>query len=248
MRRASLFGLTTATVVSLCVGAQGLAATRVNGLTINVTYAAKSLQAKLSNGNVLANGSVVPPGPYSVVVYDGGDDPSPQFAMTGPGVAVASDLNPNGTGVEVPMIFGPFVLEPSASYTIYDAGIGGASIGFTTSATGSSASPDAPAPTQSPAPAAKQVGALALAVTAAGKAIFTSGGKPVKTVAAGSYSVVVGDLSKRAGLFLGHGNARPSVLSGIAAVGTSLHTLRLTRGMWFTETSMNGPKTYFKVV
>jgi hypothetical protein len=130
-----------------------------------VTYGAKSLQAKLSNGNVLANGSVVPPGPYSVVVYDGGDDPSPQFAMSGPGVSVASDLNPNGTGIEVPMTFGPFVLEPSASYTIYDAGIGGTAIGFTTAATGTSASPDATTTTQAPAQAARPLAALALAVT-----------------------------------------------------------------------------------
>jgi hypothetical protein len=74
------------------------------------------------------------------------------------------------------------------------------------------------------------------------------GGKPVKALAAGRYSVVIGDLSKRAGLFVGHAGARPSMLSGLAAVGTSLVTLRLTPGEWFVETSTKGPKTYFKVV
>jgi hypothetical protein len=240
--------LAVAALVSLCAVAPVSAATRVNGLTINVTYAGKALQAKLSNGNVLANGSVVPPGLYSVVVYDGGDDPSPQFAMTGPGVAVASDLNPNGTGIEVPMTFGPFSLDASSSYTIYDAGLGGSSIAFTTAATGTSASPDATTTAQTPAATTKPLAALALAVTPGGKLIFTQGGKPVKKLAAGSYSIVVGDGSKKAGLFVGHGKVSTTTLSGVAAVGTSLLTLRLTPGVWFVEASTRGPKTYFKVV
>ncbi len=40
------------------------------------------------------------------------------------------------------MTFGPFELQPSASYTIFDANMaGGAGIAFTTSATGSSITP-----------------------------------------------------------------------------------------------------------
>ena len=115
--RGSLLGV--AALASLCLSALGSAASGVNGLTINVMYTTSSLQAKLSNGTVLASGTVVPPGPYSVVVYDSSDDSNPLFTMTGPGVSVSSDLNPTGMGIEVPMTFGPFLLEASSSYSIF---------------------------------------------------------------------------------------------------------------------------------
>jgi hypothetical protein len=246
--KAGLLSLTAVAIVALSSAASGPAATHVNGLTINVTYTARSLQATLSNGTALASGSVVPPGLYSLVVYDSGDDPDPQFTMTGPGVSVSSDLNPSGMGIEVPMTFGPFQLDPSSSYVISDAGLAGASIPFTTSATGTSASPNPPTPNPPTLPGKKPSRTLALAVTGSAKPLFTQGGKPVKTLAAGRYSVVVGDLSKKAGLFIGHGSAKPSTLSGVAAVGTNVRTLRLTPGTWFVEASANGPKSYFKVV
>src|SRR5690348_9052808 len=139
--RVSLLGI--AALASLVATALGFASSGVNGLTINVTYSSNSLQAKLSNGTALGSGTVVPPGPYSVVVYDS-EDPTPQFTMTGPGASVSSDLSPNGAGIENPVILGPFVLQPSSSYAIFDANMaGGPHITFTTSATGSSASPDA---------------------------------------------------------------------------------------------------------
>jgi hypothetical protein len=243
----ALVSLSFAAVATLCSSAGGSAATHVNGLTINVTYTAQSLQAKLSNGNALSSGSVVPPGAYSVVVYDSGDDPDPQFTMAGPGVSLASDLRPTGTAIEVPMTFGPFVLEPNASYTIDDPYFGGAPIAFTTSATGTSASPNPSSPFAPTAAGTKSLAALALAVTGSGKLFFTQGGKPVKALPAGRYSVIVADSTKKAGLFIGRGSARPSTLSGVGAVATTLRTLQLTRGTWFVETSMRGPKTYFKV-
>jgi hypothetical protein len=241
----------------------GSALPRDDGLTINVFYSATSLQAKLSNGTALNSGAVVPPGPYSIVVYDSGDDPSPQFTMTGPGAAESSDLDPTGMEIEVPMTFGPFVLQPSSSYAIFDANLGaGAGIAFTTSATGSSVTPGAAgtpaagagqassqgsAASSGGAKGAPTLGTLALTVGANGKPVFTFASKPVKTLKAGRYSLFVGDLSKKAGALIGHGKARPSTLSSAVAVGTSSHTLKLTSGRWFVEASEKGPKIYFTV-
>ena len=256
-----MFGI--AVVASLWLSAPGSAVSRVDGLTINVLYTASSLQVKLSNGTVVGSGTVVPPGPYSVVVYDSGDYPTPQFTLTGPGASVSSDLNPSGMGIEVPMTFGPFVFQPSSSYEISDANMGGASsIAFTTSATGSSAS-SSPAPggsssssNGSPSPAgstsagsaaAKTLGALTLSVGPNAKPSLALGGKPVKALQPGKYLLIAGDSSKKAGLLIGHGTAHPSTLSGAAAVGTSSRTLKLTAGRWFFEASTRGPKIYFTV-
>lgn len=243
-------------MTSLLVCGVGSAASRDDGLTINVFYSATSLQAKLSNGTVLNSGAVVPPGPYSVVVYDSGADPSPQFTMTGPGAEVSSDLNPSGMGIEVPMTFGAFELQPSASYAIFDASMGvSAGIAFTTSATGSSITPGATSPASSNGSAspsggktaATDLGALALTVPANGKLAFTIAAKPVKTLKAGKYLLIVGDLSRKAGALIGHGTAPPSTLSSAGAVGTSSRTLKLTSGRWFVEALKRGPKIYFTV-
>jgi hypothetical protein len=242
----------------------GSAASSADGLTINVTYGSNSLQATLSNGTTLSSGAVVPPGPYSVVVYDSGVDANPSFTVNGPGASVSSDLNPTGTQIEVPMTFGPFVLQPSSSYSISDPTIGGgATITFTTSATGSSISPNTTTTTSSTGTTSsgsstgassstlgsgvvKTLGAMALTVPANGKPILTLSGKPVKTVKAGMYSLVVGDASKRAGAFLGVGE-RLITLSGVTAIGTSLRTITLTRGHWFFEASTKGPRYSFTV-
>jgi hypothetical protein len=246
-----------AVVAAMCVAHLSSAASRVNGGTINVLYSGSSLQARLSDGTVLASGAVVPPGLYSVVVYDAGDDPNPAFSLTGPEASVSSDLNPSGMQIEVPMTFGPFNLPPSSSYTISDTNMaGGPHITFSTAATGSSASASttttttaSPTPSTGPSTpaAAKTLGTLALSVGASGKASLTMGAKPVKTLKAGKYTFFVGDSSKKVGLLIGHGASRPSRLSGGAAVGASLHTLTLTPGKWFVETTTSGPKIYVDV-
>jgi hypothetical protein len=239
----------------LYVSTQGFASADADGLTINVVYVSGSLRATLSNGTGLNSGAVVPPGPYSVVVYDSGDDPAPQFMMTGPDASISSDLDPTGMGIEVPVTFGPFVFGPSASYSIYDAGLGsGSAIAFSTSATGSSASAGASTTVSTGASsgssaigAAKTLGTLVLSVGASGRPSLTLDAKPVKTIKHGRYELIVGDNSKKAGLLLGRGAAQPSTLSGAAAVGTSLRTMTVASGRWYFEPSRAGPKSYFTV-
>jgi hypothetical protein len=240
-----------ALLAAACISGTASATTRVDGLTINVTYSASSIRANLSNGTALTSGTVLPPGPYSVIVYDDSVDPNPMFTMTGPGAVVSSDLNPNGMGIEVPVTLGPFVLAASSSYTISDSNLGGGSvITFTTAATGSSSSPNSspasPAGSSSPA-TTKNNTTLALIAMPSGKPAVTLAGKAVTRLAAGRYSVIVSDLSKKAGLVLGHGALRPVTLSSAAAVGTSVRTVKLTAGKWFLETSTHGPKVYFTV-
>ncbi len=176
--------------------------------------------------------------------------------MTGPGAAVSSDLDPSGMEIEVPMMFGPFELQPSASYAIFDASMGdSAGIAFTTSATGSSITPGDKSPASSNGSASASGGAttaaklasLALTVGANGKPVLTIASKPVRTLKPGKYLLVVGDLSRKAGALIGHGAAPPSTLSSAAAVGASSRTLKLTAGRWYVEASKKGPKDYFTV-
>jgi len=247
--RARLF-FCAAVLASLCAANGGSAASRVDGLTINVFYTGTSLEAKLSNGTALSTGAVVPPGPYSVVVYDSGDDANPRFTMTGPGASISSDLNPDGSGIQVPVTFGPFVLEPSASYAIFDANMaGGQQITFTTSATGSSASSSGSSAhaAKSAHSGAKTLGTLTLSLGTAGRPILLLAAVPVTKLKAGRYSLIVGDKSKKAGLLIGRGKRRPARVSGTKAVGTHTRFLTLTVGKWFYEASKHGPKTYFEV-
>jgi hypothetical protein len=245
--------LAIALLAAVCISGTASAVTRVDGLTINVTYSANSIRANLSNGTALTSGAVLSPGLYSVIVYDDSVDPNPMFTMTGPGAVVSSDLNPNGMGIEVPVTLGPFVLAASSSYTISDSNLGGGSvITFTTAATGTSASPNSspasPANPSSPGSGTTKTSkTLALIAMPSGKPAVTFAGKAVTRLAAGRYSVVVSDLSKKAGLVLGHGKLRPVTLSSAAAVGTSVRTVQLTAGKWFLETSTRGPKVYFTV-
>ena len=150
------------------------------------------------------------------------------------------------------MTLGPFALTPSSSYTISDSNMDGSTITFTTAATGTSSSPNSPSPPaagSSPSGSAttKVVKTLALIASPSGQPTVTLAGKPVKKVSAGRYSVIVSDLSKKAGLVIGHGKVRPVTLSSPAAVGTTERTLNLTAGKWFLETSARGPKVYFTV-
>ena len=245
--RGSLLGV--AVLASLCVSALGSAASGVNGLTINVMYTTSSLQAKLSNGTVLVSGTVVPPGLYSVVVYDSIDDSNPLFTMTGPGVSVSSDLNPTGVGIEVPMTFGPFLLEANSSYSIFDANMAGGSRDLVHDVgdgelrlershirlhiVGLHGREDA-----------RERGALRRREREAVLELRRQAGQDLegRQIHADRRRFV-----PEVGLLIGHGSVHPTTLSGVAAVGASSRSVNLTSGMWFYETSPRGPKIYFTV-
>ena len=199
-RGGALFGVSA--LVALLVSMLGPAVARAAGPTINVIYTNNSLQVKLSDGTVVTSGAVIPAGSYTIQVFDSGDYPSPKFTMTGPGVSVSSELNSSGMGGEFGT-FGPFTLQTNSGYAVSDANMGaGSVVAFTTSATtGGLSSSESPGSSSSGSGSSGSktpttLGTFKLAVGATGRPTLTFGGKAVKTLKAGKYSVSVGDSSK----------------------------------------------------
>jgi hypothetical protein len=255
--------------LGLSIGSVSATGARSASSTLDITYtSAKSLQVKLSDGTVAGSGTLVPAGTYMVLVYDDpGTDPNPKLTINGPGVAVSSDLNSTGMGIDQPATLGPYTFQTSSSYTVEDTTIGASSlITFTTTATsGTSGGTTSTVPsgstgsgqtttttaTTTTTPASKKVkplGTLKGSVSASGKPTLTFGGKTLKSLKAGLYSVSVADHSKKAGLILGQSSKHAITLSGAAAVGTSVRTVTLSAGKSFFEASTSGPKTYFSVI
>src|SRR5580765_4078807 len=87
-------------------------------------------------GTIIRSGGSIPAGLYTVIVYDDGYNSSPRFTMSGPGVAINSDLNSTGMGVDGVSTFGPYTFPASASYTVQQAG--GTAVTFGTTAAGGS--------------------------------------------------------------------------------------------------------------
>ncbi len=237
-------------------------ATIADGATINVVYTTSSLQLKTDSGAVISSGTTIPAGSYTIQVYDSGDFPSPKFSMTGPGVSVSSDLNSTGMGIDVPSTFGPFNLPTSSSFTVSDANMGASSrVAFSTSATvmavggsgsvsgsgGSGSSTTGSGSGGGTSSGVKTLGTFAASVSAAGKPALMLGGKTVKSAKAGAYRFSVVDHSRKLGLLVGKLGSLPTRLSGVAAIGTSSHTVSLTAGKWYFAASATGPKTYFTV-
>ena len=254
--------------LALCGCALGLTAgsarsagsTIADGATINVVYTTNSLQLKTDAGAVISSGTTIPAGSYTIQVYDSGDFPNPKFSMTGPGVSVSSDLNSTGMGIDVPSTFGPFNLQTTSSFTISDTNMGAASrVAFSTSATvmaaggsgsgtgGSGGSTTGSGSGAGTSSGVKTLGTFAASMSAAGKPALMLGGKNVKTAKAGAYKFSVADHSTKLGLLVGRLGSLPTRLSGVAAIGTSSRTLRLSAGKWYFAASATGPKTYFTV-
>ncbi len=187
--------------------------------------------------------------------------------MTGPGVSVSSDLNSTGMGLDVPSTFGPFNLQMTSSYTIFDANMGASSrVAFNTSATvmfgagsggpGGSTTESGSGGTSistnvggasSNGKTAKTLGTFAATVTTAGKPTLTIGGNTVKTAKVGLYEFAITDRSKKIGLLVGKVSKTPITLSGASSIGTSSRTVSLSAGRWYFAASATGPKTYFAV-
>jgi hypothetical protein len=258
----ALSGLT----LGLSIGSLTAVGARAAGTTLNIVYtSARSVQVKLSDGTAVGPGSPLPAGSYTVLVYDDpGTDPNPKLTINGPGVAVSSDLNSTGMGIDQPATLGPFTFQSGASYSVEDTNIGasslvtfsttsgsGGSTGSTSTVssgtTGGGQTTTAPTSTTPHSKNVKLAGALTGSVSASGKATLTVGGQAVKKLKAGLYSVSVVDHSKQAGLIVGELGRPPITLSGAAAVGTSMHTLNLSAGKGFFEPSSSGPRTYFTV-
>ena len=167
-----------------------------------VTYtSSKSIQVKLSDGTVVGAGTPVPAGSYTVLVYDDpGTYPNPKFTINGPGVALSSDLNSTGMGLDEPATLGPVTFQTSSSYSVEDTNIGASSLVTfyhhgqlgrldldrpprprPTAATSTVMTTTTATTTTSPGPKpTPTLGTLKGAVSAAGKATLTFDGKAPK--------------------------------------------------------------------
>jgi hypothetical protein len=242
-------------------GASSAGVARVQVDQISVTYiGTASLQLKGPNGSVVPSGGSMPGGTYQVLVYDD-DYMSPKFTISGPGVNVSDDLNSTGMGVDHPAFLGPYTFQTNATYTIRDANMGAPAITVnTTSATssggstsgGSSSSSGGSSSTgsgSSSSSGSKLLGTLKASVTLSGRATLSLGGKAVKTLKKGRYTVTVADSSKKAGLVVGATGmmANAITISSAAKVGTSSRIVSFSAGRWFFASSTHGAKTYFTV-
>ena len=246
----------------------GVATSRATA-TLAVTYiGSSSIQVKLGDGTTVRSGSVIPAGSYTLQVDDP-DYPNPKFTMNGPGVSVSSDLNSTGMGIDRPAFLGPYTLQTSSTYSVGDANMGSSvTISFTTSASatasgsssggssssGSSSSGSSGSSSSSSSSSSgsmsstmKMVGTLKASVSTAGKPALMFGGKSVKTLKAGRYTLTVADQSKKAAFIVWKLGSHAMTLSAVAATGSSSHTVTLSAGKWFFEGAMSGPRTYFTV-
>jgi hypothetical protein len=230
-----------------------------------VTYiGSTSLQVRLGDGSPVKSGGTVPAGTYQVLVEDD-DYATPNFKMSGPSVAITSNLDSSGMGIDHPATLGPVTLQTSSTYTLQDTNIGGSSV-FTLSTSasatasgasnasatssasgGSSSTTSSGGKSTSTSSTTKTVGTVTALVSAGGKATLVFGGKPVKTLRTGRYTIIVQDHSKKAGLLLWKLGSHPLTLSGAAATGPKSTSVTLSSGKWFVETSTAGPKSYFNV-
>ncbi len=143
-RSRGLFGAGAAVGLACCaLGFETTvaAAAPADSASLTITYTTPtSLGVMLADGTPVKTGSVVPAGSYMVYVKDDPNtgDLSPNITISGPGVSLSNNLNSSGMGIDGISSFGPYILQPSSSYSIEDSTLGASSlVTFTTTATSS---------------------------------------------------------------------------------------------------------------
>jgi len=227
-----------------------------------------TISAAIDGGATMqSSGAVVsiPPGPYQVSIrtplpddtFDTSACEYGRFSFTGPGVSFSSTFGVNGLPPYSATI--NVTLAPSATYTMVDASRPSSPLVFTTTATGSSSSlvPTAPASTAKstgsiqPSLVGSEAGpalvTLMATVPAAGKpTLESSHGKPLVSLKAGRYAVVVQDASRSKGLMIERAHGKPTTLASAAFTGKRTVRVTLSAGHW-TYFSAAGTATPFVV-
>jgi len=192
-----------------------------------------------------APGPTLPPGPYQLLTQmpnpsNGYLCTSPSFTLAGPGVSISIPFP--GQALDDTRLL---TLQPSATYVAEDetAPVATRHV-FSTSATGSSTSL-LPTTTTQTGPGGSQEqpdivgsglapfrGVLTARVGATGAVTLTRSGRRVASLAAGRYTIAVGDAARHAGFFVeraGHGTL---AVSGVSFVGRRRLTVTFTPGRW----------------
>jgi hypothetical protein len=203
---------------------------------------------------------------YQIVITEDdfiGCTEPPDFELTGPGVSIQTPVDSgDGDSAEFDATF-----LPASTYVAVDSNQPSAStVTFSTQATGIVAAPTLTTggkPAASTAsgggssavgtalPSTKPVvarGTLEGTVSAAGKPALSFHGKPVASLLAGKYTIVVVDHSKSAGLIIQGVHQGTFTVAGGSFVGTHTTTLTLPAGQWFYYPTFVGHKSYFIVV
>ena len=254
--------LVVAALVALLVPGAALAGHRARAadpsLTLNVNLSG-ALEVVLGNGTRIrttsAPGTVVPPGPYLLIVKSDVPDEKDVFHLfhlSGPGVDMSSDLLP----CENPREIYTINLRPSSTY-VYEDGRHPElpKIVFSTSSSGSSSDTAGNAgghsSVYSGSVSNQQLlgsrvvrGTLAGSVTAG---TLLAKGKPVSLVKAGRYRISVDDRSTTHGFTLTKAGRKPIALTRPAYVGKHVVTVSLTPGRW-TFSGAAGGRHAFTVV
>jgi hypothetical protein len=182
---------------------------------------------------------------------------SAHFALTGPGVSLATTLD-DGDSDHI-MLQGNF--QPSGTYVAWDSTPGSsAKITFATTATGTPVSPSAPYSTTgsgksdtgtTPTASAPSVlplrGALTATVSAAGKVTLELGGKPVGSLRSGKYLITVYDQSKKSGFVVQELHRLATAVTTAGFTGKRSTSVILTKGSWVFYPSFVGTKRSFTV-
>jgi hypothetical protein len=256
--RARKGALATLCVLAVVLGVPSAGTARQSVSELLITYVGSSSLRLAVNGSTVPNGGAIPADSYNVLVDDA-DYATPRFVLSGPAVNINSDLNSTGMGIDRPATFGPFTLQ--GSYTARDSNMGatltfsasgtaaggtttgGSTTGGTAGGTGSADSSGSVGGSTS----GKALGTLFGAVSAAGRVALTFGGKPVRSLKPGLYTITVADHSSRKGLVAQQLGFPALTLSGVAAIGSRSSKVSLSSGKWFVQATGGGPKLYFNV-
>ena len=224
-------------------------------LTLSVNLSG-AIEVVLGNGQrIRGSGTVIPPGPYLLVVHSEVPDDKDSFHVfhiSGSGVEVSSDLLP----CENPREIFTITLRPSSTYVYEDSRhpeLG--RVTFTTSSSGSSTD------TSSSAAGHKQSGysgsvsntetllqgTLTGTVDAGGKLALLRNGKNVSLIQTGRYRINVNDQTAKRGFTLQRVDKQPVTVTKPSFVGKRTVTLTLKPGRWMFY-SGSGAKRYFSVV
>jgi hypothetical protein len=230
-------------------------------LTLNVNGSG-ALEVVLGNGTRIrttsAPGTVLPPGPYLLIVKSDVPDDKDVFHLfhlSGPGVDMSSDLLP----CENPREIYTITLRPNSTY-VYEDGRHPelAKIVFSTSGSGSSSDTASTAAghsaggysgsvsNDSPIGSKTVRGTLSGTVTAAALTL-SSRGKAVSLLKSGRYRITVDDRSAKRGFTIARADRNPIPLTRPAYVGKHTVTLELTPGRW-TFWAGSGARSSFTVL
>ncbi len=252
-------------VIALVLSAALLAGgARAAAPTVTFVVMADGTLAVESGGQTVNAASPIltlPAGAYQVVITDEAsdvDDPVHMLEVSGPGVALSTDLQGGDDKTELYSE----TFAPQASYVFRDADIPALrAVTFQTSATSV-----APTTTMTAAPspstgrtsndgvvgaAAKRLlrGTLHATVRVSGAvALTTKAGLPAGRLVAGRYLVQLDDLDRSAGARLVSPTARVTQLSGAGFTGSRSVTIALVAGRWSYMSAPGGAVRHFTVV